>query len=564
MKIANHDHHNAADSGTAAAPGCRSTRPRVEPCACQNVSIFTLARIPQRPTTRASSAAPVAGTLPGFKSIVNALDTNNLHKNLLKNSFLFFCLALLGGCSLAPKYTPPPIETPALFKETSATNLPSTNDVWQIAQPNDAASRGKWWEMFNDTNLNALEDQITISNQNVAAAFENFLSARALVSEAKAEWWPTLVANPDVSRSRTSQNLHGGSLFNSGNPNVTEYSLPLDASWQPDLWGRIRNTVKANTAEYQATAADLENTKLTAQAELASDYFQLRAQDVLIRLFDDTVNAYSNSLALTQVLLKTGIDSDQDVAQAETQLKTTQAQATNLGILRAQLEHAIAMLIGRSPSAFSIPEAAKQTDAPVLPAGTPSQLLERRPDIAAAERAVAEANAQIGVAKAAYYPDITLSASGGFASTTIGNLFDWPSRVWSIGAGLSETVFDGGARGATVAQYRAAYEGAVAQYRQTVLAAFQQVEDNLVSLRLLAVEIQQQGDAVQASARYLALAENRYKLGVDSYLNVIVAQTTLLNNRQTLVSLRTQQMTSSVQLIEALGGGWDRTQLPAH
>lgn len=491
-------------------------------------------------------------------------DTFSVPKNLLKNSFFFFCLALLGGCSFAPKYTRPAIETPALFKEDSATNaVVDTNHVWQVAQPNDAASRGKWWEMYHDAGLNTLEDQVTVSNQNIVAAFENVLSARALVSEAKSEYWPTLVANPDVSRSRSSQNLHGGNNFSAGNPNVTEYSLPLDASWQPDLWGRVRNTVAANKAEYQATAADLENTRLTAQAELASDYFQLRSQDSLIQLFADTVEAYSNSLALTQVLMKTGIDSDQDVAEAETQLKTTQAQATNLGILRAQLEHAIAMLTGRSASAFSIPLSPLARTVPLIPIGTPSQLLERRPDIASAERAVAEANAQIGVAKAAYYPDITLSASGGFESTTIGNLFDWPSRVWSLGAGMSETIFDGGARGATVAQYRAAYESSVAQYRQTVLSAFQQVEDSLVSERVLAQEIQQQADAVKASARYLALAQNRYKLGVDSYLNVIVAQTTYLNNSQTLVDLRSQQMTSSVQLIEALGGGWDASQLPA-
>jgi NodT family efflux transporter outer membrane factor (OMF) lipoprotein len=469
-------------------------------------------------------------------------------------ALLLAAAAILGGCSLAPKYTRPAVETPAAFKESAgATNL------WQVAQPNDSARRGQWWAMFNDPQLNALEDQVTISNQNVAAAFANFMSARALVREARSQYFPTLVANPQVTRSRQSAN---GQKNFTGSSTVNEYSLPLDASWQPDLWGRVRNTVRANAAAAQASAADLENTRLTAQGELASDYFQLRAQDSLIQLFNDTVQAYSNSFALTRVLFQTGIDSDQDVAQAETQLETARAQDTNLGILRAQLEHAIAMLTGRAASAFSIPVAPLSAGPPLLPVGLPSQLLERRPDIAAAERQMVGANAQIGVAKAAYYPTITLSASGGFESTAVENLLDWPNRFWSIGAGLSETILDFGARGATVAQYRAAYDNAVAQYRQTVLAAFQQVEDELAALRIIEREIPQQEAAVNASARYLQLAQSRYKLGIDSYLNVITAQTTLLANRQTLVNLRTQQMTAAVQLVEALGGGWDQSQLP--
>jgi len=465
-------------------------------------------------------------------------------------------LGLLGGCSLAPKYTRPEVETPAAFKENAgATNL------WQLAEPNDAAGRGKWWEWFNDTNLNALEGQVTISNQNVAVAFANFMSARALVKEAQAQYYPTLVASPDVTRSRSPASLQRGFAAGGSGSTITEYSLPLDASWQPDLWGRVRNTVRANAAEAQASAADLENTRLTAQAELASDYFQLRAQDALKQLFDDTVTNYSQSFELTKVLFKTGIDSDQDVAQAETQLETAQAQDTNLGILRAQLEHAIAMLTGRAASAFSLAPEPLKASPLTLPVGVPSQLLERRPDIAAAERLVAAANAQIGVAKAAYYPTLTLSASGGFESTTVENLFDWPNRVWSIGAGASETLLDFGARSATVAQYRAAHDSAVAQYRQTVLTAFQQVEDDLVSLRILDQEIPEQETAVKSSARYLDLAQHRYQLGIDSYLNVITAQTTLLANRQTLVNLRTQQMTAAVQLIEALGGGWNEAEL---
>jgi NodT family efflux transporter outer membrane factor (OMF) lipoprotein len=469
---------------------------------------------------------------------------------------------LIGGCSFAPKYQRPAVQPPAAFKELTPQSPDATN-IWKVAQPSDAVIRGKWWEMFTNSQLNALEEQVVISNQNVAAAFANFLSARALVKEARAQLFPTLATSPGVSRSRQPflQNSTGSS---SGAPTVTEYALPLDATWQLDLWGRVRNTVKANTFQAQATAADLENTRLTAQAELAADFFQLRAQDALIQLYADTVRAYRESLELTKVRFQTGIDSDEDVAQAETQLDTTEAQATNLGILRAQLEHAIAVLMGIAPEAFSIPAEPLDASPPATPFGVPSQLLERRPDIAAAERGVAAANAQIGVAKAAYYPTITLSASGGFESISITSLANWSSRVWSVGAGLTETIFDAGLRQATVEQYRATYEGTVATYRQTVLTAFQQVEDDLASLRILAHQVQQQDTAVKSAERYLRLAMSRYKLGIDSYLNVIVAQATYLSNRQTLVNLRAQQMTASVQLVEAIGGGWDASQMPSY
>jgi NodT family efflux transporter outer membrane factor (OMF) lipoprotein len=467
---------------------------------------------------------------------------------------------LSSGCNFAPKYQRPAVQTPAAFKELSPQSPEATN-LWKIAEPSDAVLRGKWWEAFNNTQLNALEEQVAVSNQNVAAAFANFLSARALVKEARAQLFPTLAANPAVTRSR--QPILGNQFGSSpGAETLTDYSLPLDASWQLDLWGRIRNTVNANAFEAQATTADLENTRLTAQAELAVDFFQLRGQDALIQLFDDTVRAYRDSLDLTKVRFQTGIASDEDVAQAETQLETAEAQATNLGILRAQLEHAIALLIGKPPAAFSIPVEPLTASPPATPFGVPSQLLERRPDIAAAERRVAEANAQIGVAKAAYYPTITLSASGGFESAAISSLLNWSSRVWSVGAGLGETIFDAGLRKATVEQFRAAYDNKVATYRQTVLTAFQQVEDDLATLRILAHQEEQQETAVKSSARYLALAMHRYKLGIDSYLNVITAQTTYLVNQQTLVNLRMQQMTASVQLVEAIGGGWDASQMP--
>jgi NodT family efflux transporter outer membrane factor (OMF) lipoprotein len=480
--------------------------------------------------------------------------------NLVRAHFgkilLVAVLAVCAGCNLAPRYKRPAVETPAQFKENSITNDIDTN-IWQVAQPADATIRSNWWEAFNDTNLDALESQVAISNQNVIVAFSDYLVAHEQVREAQALYFPTLTGNPSVSRQRT---FTGGGLT-LRNPNVTTYDLPLDGSWQPDFWGRVRNTVRASAAIAQADAANLENTKLTAQSELASDYFQLRGQDALIQLFADTVGAYSNSLSLTKTLFKTGIDSDEDVAQAETQLETTEALATNLRILRVQLEHAIAVLLGRAPETFSIPAMPLTANPPDIPAGVPSQLLERRPDIAASERAVAAANAQIGVARAALFPNITLSANGGFEAPQTASLFKWGSRVWTIGANASQPIFNAGLYPAIV-QFKAAHEASVAQYRQTVLTAFQQVEDNLAELRILKVQIQQQEVAVKSSQNFLNLATYRYKLGIDSYLNVITAQTTYLTNRQTLDNLYTQQMMDAVLLIEDLGGGWNASQLP--
>jgi NodT family efflux transporter outer membrane factor (OMF) lipoprotein len=479
-----------------------------------------------------------------------------VHTHFVKILLAVALAVFFAGCSFAPHYKRPAVETPAAFKESPGTNDIDTN-IWQVAQPDDAMLRSNWWVVFNDTNLDALEDQVAISNQNVVVAFEQYRVAHEMVREAQAEYFPTLTGDPGVTRQRT---YTGGGLT-LRNPNVTFYDLPLDGSWQPDLWGKVRNTVKSSAAQAQASAADLENTKLTAQTELASDYFQLRGQDALIQLYSDTVGAYSNSLSLTKVLFKTGIDSDEDVAQADTQLETTEANATNLGILRAQLEHAIAVLMGRAPEDFSIPSLPETVSPPPIPSGVPSQLLQRRPDIASAERTVASANAEIGVARAAFFPNVTLSASGGFESPTTGSLLKWGSRVWSIGANASQPIFNAGLPPAVI-QYKAAYESSVAQYRQTVLTAFQQVEDNLAALRILRKQIQQQTFAVKASLTYLNLATYRYKLGIDSYLNVITAQTTYLDNRQTLVNLYTQQMESAVTLIQDMGGGWNASQLP--
>jgi NodT family efflux transporter outer membrane factor (OMF) lipoprotein len=460
-------------------------------------------------------------------------------------------LLLLAGCTVGPKYQTPTVQTPDAYKE---------NKDWKVASPQDAAAREKWWESFNDPKLNTLEEQVNVSNQSVAAAVASFLEARALVKEARAQYFPTVGASASI----INQRVNTRTQTSTANTSFTAYSLPsFEASWEPDLWGRVRNTVRANVANAQATAADLENTRLSIQAELAVDYFQLQGQDALVKLSGETVAAYTESLRLNRVLLSTGIGSDENVAQAETQLESTQALATNLGILRAQYEHAIALLVGQPASSFTLPPQPLTVTPPDIPLGMPSQLLERRPDIAAAERGVAQANAQIGVVTAAFYPNVTLSASGGLESTAISSLFTWPSRVWSVGPAISETIFDAGLRRSTVQQYQAAYDVTVANYRNTVLTAFQQVEDNISELRILSVQLGQQDTAVKSADRSLQLATTRYRLGIDPYLNVITAQTTLFSNQQTAVNLRTQQMTASVNLIKALGGGWNVSQVPA-
>jgi NodT family efflux transporter outer membrane factor (OMF) lipoprotein len=469
---------------------------------------------------------------------------------------------LLAGCNFAPRYKQPATPAPVAYKELTPESAQEV-DGWKTAEPKDNVLRGKWWEVFGDAQLNALEDQVNISNQTVAAAVANFLSARAVVKQDRSQYFPNVTANPSVTRSRTSgaRSSSGGSSGGGtngffGSQTTTLYSLPIDASWEPDFWGRIRNTVRAGRYEAQATLADLENTRLTVQSEVAADYMQIRAADAQEKLLNDAVEAYKESLRLTQVRHDTGIASDQDVAQAEIQMNSTMAQATDVGIQRAQFEHAIAMLIGKAPAEFSMPPMPLEDKPVAVPFGVPSGLLERRPDIAAAERRVAEANARIGVARAAYFPTVSLTASGGYESSSTVNLFSGPALVWSLGAAAAQTIFDAGNKFAVTEQAKAQYQGLVANYRQTVLSAFQEVEDNLVALRLLSREIQQQDAAVAASQRYLNLANDRYKLGIDSYLNVITAETTLLSNQRTAVTLRLNQMNATVQLIKALGGGW--------
>ncbi len=481
----------------------------------------------------------------------NNSPNNSSRGSLSISLILVAAFALLAGCTVGPKYNKPPVATPPAFKESEG---------WKVAQPSDAAIKGKWWEMFNDPELNSLEEKVSVNNQNIASAAAAYFAARDQVKEARSQLFPTVTVSPSIGNAR--QPLPAGTTSTNQSAIQSSFSLPFDATWQPDFWGKVRNTINAAAYGAQVSAADLENVRLAAQSQLAVDYFQLRGQDSLTKLLDSTVIAFRESLDLTKALYETGIDSDESVAQAETQLEETEAQDTNLGILRAQLEHAIALLIGQPASTFSIPVAPLTTPPPPIPLGVPSDLLERRPDVAASERSMAQANSQIGIAVAAFYPTVTLSASAGLNSTSFTSWFTWPSRFWAVSAGLSETLYDAGLRKATVDQFRQQYDETVANYRQTVLTAFQQVEDNLAALRILSVEVAQQDTAVTSARRNLTLATDRYRLGIDPYLNVITAQTTLLSNQQTATSLRTQQITASVQLVQALGGGWNASQLP--
>jgi NodT family efflux transporter outer membrane factor (OMF) lipoprotein len=485
----------------------------------------------------------------------------------LPSAALLGLSCLLTGCMVGPKYhapAPVPATAPAAYKEAPAATTPSTADTgdWKVAQPQDAMLRGKWWEVFQDSELNALEDKLNIDNQTIKQDFENFMESRAIVREAQAALYPTLGTNSTYTRSKSSANLGNAISGSTAGQQASLGALPLTASWAPDLWGKIRNTIRSDQYSAQVSAADLEGERLTEQATLAEDFFEIRAQDALIRVLTDTVAADQKSLDLTQSLYDTGVDDQVSVVQAQNTLQSAQAALTNTGVARAQFEHAIAVLIGTDPSTFSMPVRASTPGAPPIPIGIPSQLLERRPDVAAAERTMASANAQIGIAYAAYYPSLTLSATGGFEASSWSRLFNWPSRFWSIGPSVSETFYDGGLRRATVNQFIATYNADVAGYRQTVLTAFQQVEDSLSGVRILTHEIQQEQAAVQSAQQYLTLETGRYETGVDPYLNVLIAQTTLLTDQQTLVTLQMQQMVDAVELVQALGGGWDRTDLP--
>ena len=456
------------------------------------------------------------------------------------------------GCTVGPQYKKPSMEVPAGFKEQPPAG-------WKTAQPQDTAHRGAWWEIFGDPALNSLEEQVSVSNQTLAQAEAQFRGARAAVASARAGLFPTVTAGAQATRS-----FNGGSRSASGSQSgaATVYQVPVDFTYEADVWGRVRRTIEQNAANAQASAADVESIRLSLQAELAVDYFQLHGLDEQRRLLDTAVADYEAALKITNNRHDQGVASGADVAEAQTQLETARAQAIDLGVARTQLEHAIAILTGKAPADLTIPLTPLAAAPPVVPLELPSELLERRPDIAAAERRVAAANAGIGVATAAYYPSLTLNASGGFASSTLGTLFSLPSRFWSLGPQLLATVFDGGRRRAAVAQSEAAYDAEVAAYRESVLTAFQNVEDNLGALRILSDEAVQQTAAVNAAEKSLALTRNRYSAGIATYLEVITAQNAAYANQRTAVDLRIRQMTASVNLIKALGGGWSVAQMP--
>jgi NodT family efflux transporter outer membrane factor (OMF) lipoprotein len=462
-------------------------------------------------------------------------------------------ILLLGGCMVGPKYVQPTVPPPPpAFKET-----PSN---WAQASPQDQLPKGKWWEIYGDQQLNSLEETIAVSNQNLKVAYQQYMSAQDLVREARSQLFPTVGVQPTGSRTQLSKNRPN---FTSTTTNqYSDVVLPAQLSYEVDLWGQVRRTIEANRENAQASAGDLENVSLSLHSELAFDYFSLRGLDLQKQLLDATVADFEKALQLTQARYHGGVASDVDVAQAETQLETTRAQDIETGVARAQFEHAIAVLTGQTASTFSISPAPLTASPPQIPLGLPSELLERRPDIAAAERRVAAANAQIGIAVAAYYPQISLSGSGGFESTAIGTLIQGPSALWSVGGSALETVIDGGRRRAVTQQARDNHEATVASYRENVLEAFQQVEDNLAALRLLDQELVTQQVAVASARRSVDLSTVRYKRGITTYLEVLTAQSTALSNERTAADLMTRRMTASVQLIKALGGGWDRSQLP--
>ncbi|HEY5523477.1 MAG TPA: efflux transporter outer membrane subunit, partial [Desulfuromonadaceae bacterium] len=462
----------------------------------------------------------------------------------LHRGIVMIGLVMLFSCAVGPDYQRPSVPVPAAFKEMKG---------WKEAEPRDAGIKAEWWTTFSDPLLNSLEEQVSISNQSLAQAEAQYRQARALVQGARANYFPVISTSAAAKRSwQTTGN--GGS----GTNPTDQYSLPLDVGWEIDLWGRVRRQVESGTASAQASAADLQALRLSIQAELAQNYFQLRTVDAQKKTLDDMVIAYQKALELTKNRYASGVAAKADVVLAQTQLKSTQAQAIDIGILRAQLEHAIALLIGKAPADFSIPAAAIVPTLPQIPIGIPSDILERRPDVASAERKMAAANAQIGVAKAAYFPSLTLSASTGYLSTRLADLLTAPSFFWALGpAALAQTLFDGGARKAQTEQAIASYDATVAAYKQTVLASFQQVEDNLAALRILDEETLVQDEAVNSARESVVLTTNQYKAGIVSYLNVITIQSIALTNERTALGIRGQQLNAAISLIRALGGGWN-------
>jgi NodT family efflux transporter outer membrane factor (OMF) lipoprotein len=473
---------------------------------------------------------------------------------MLRLSLVTIAAVLLAGCMVGPKYTKPAVPMTPAYKEPP----PESFKEWKTAQPGDQTLRGNWWEIFGDPRLNSLEEQVAASNQSLKEAEARFAQARALIRFNRAAKYPTISTAPSI------DSLHqsGNRPFSTKSGTSADFVLPFDISYEVDLWGRVRRTVNAATNEAQAVAADLQNTTLMLQSELAFDYFELRSADAQKQLLDGTAKAYADALQLTVNRFEGGAAPKSDVAQAQTQLETTRVQATDIDVQRAQFEHAIATLIGKPPAQFTLARSPLKLQPPNIPVGVPSELLERRPDIAAFERRVAEANEQIGIARAAFFPTLLLGGTGGFESSSITGWFNWPSRFWAIGPAALQTLFDGGRRRATSEGAIANYDATVAGYRETTLTAFQEVEDNLAALRILEQEAQQQTAAVDSAQESLQLFMNRYTGGVDSYLQVITAQTVALTNERNDVDILRRRLDASVLLIKAVGGGWNVSKLP--
>jgi NodT family efflux transporter outer membrane factor (OMF) lipoprotein len=500
-----------------------------------------------------------------------------------------FAMAALAACAVGPNYHRPAAPVPQRFKEAEG---------WKPAHPQEAASGTDWWSVYGDPVLDGLEKQIDISNQTLKASEASWREAQAVVSEAKAELFPTLGVSGAATRTKglgttvggsntttttntggtgTGTTTTGGGTTTGGSTTTTgggstavlptsahpvnNFNATADASWAPDIWGKIRRTVESDVASAQASEADLAAARLSAQGTLATDYIELRVTDETKQLLDQTVEAYQRSLEITQNQYKSGIVAKADVITAETQLEGAQSQQISVGVMRGQLEHAIAVLIGKPPAEFTLATAAFGTAVPVAPTGVPSTLLERRPDVAAAERTMAAANAQIGVAIAAYFPDLTLTGTYGFSSSVINGLIKTPNNIWSFGGTLADTVLDFGARSAAVRQARAAYDVAVANYRQTVLTAFQQIEDELIALRILEQQYAVQDRTVKSANEAVRLTINEYKAGIVAYTSVVTAQAIALADAQTLLTIRQNRLTASVALIQALGGGWEAASL---
>jgi NodT family efflux transporter outer membrane factor (OMF) lipoprotein len=468
---------------------------------------------------------------------------------------------LLTGCMVGPKYHRPAAPTAPAYKEIPPDSF-KESDQWKTAKPMADTLRGKWWEIFQDPPLNVLEEQVTTGNLNLKAAEARFLQARTMVKYNRAAEFPLVSTAPSIANLRESPNSPYFPVGSKGIGSSGEFLLPFDVSYEVDLWGRIRRSVTAAGEGAQATAADRETLGLSLHAELAIDYFELRSDDAQIKLLADTVSAYAELTKLTNDLFHGGAAPETDVVQAQTQLDTAQVQYTDVFEFRAQYEHAIAVLMGKPPEEFSLPPSPLNSRPPVIPVGVPSQLLERRPDIASNERRVAEANEQIGIARAAYFPSLVLSLTGGLEGNKITNWLIWPSRFWAVGPTMAETLFDAGRRRATSDAARANYDATVDTYRETVLGAFQEVEDNLAALRVLEKEAQQQNQAVAESKRGVELFTYLYEGGADPYLEVVTAQTVELLNERNAIDILRRRMDASVSLIKALGGGWNASELP--